>query len=308
MPVGSFPAVLGHEGVGIVRHVGSAATDKSLSPGDVVLLSVSNCHACRPCLDGRNGACVNATLTNFLTQRVGENAKSPIRLPDGTPVHGQFFGQSSFSKLAVVAQRCVVKIDKARPEDLAFLAPLACGYLTGAGTVFNVLKPTSFDTVAVLGAGAVGFAAVMAAKVNGAQAIIAVDIVDSKLKMASNLGATHTIHTGNIKDLNAGIRAILPNGVDKVIDTTGLPFLLNDAFRALAHDGILALVGVPPPAADLQFNALDLLTSCKRVVGVIEGYADPQKVCARKYHKATHSKDLKVDLQAADSTTFATVS
>ncbi|OAA52998.1 Alcohol dehydrogenase superfamily, zinc-type [Cordyceps fumosorosea ARSEF 2679] len=278
MPVGSYPAVLGHEGVGIVKHVGAAVENKSLSPGDAVLLSVHNCYACRPCFEGRIGACVKATETNFLTPRLGKDNKSPISLPDGTPVHGQFFGQSSLSKLAVVAQRSVVKIDVPRPQDLAVLAPLACGYMTGAGTVFNVLKPTSEDTVAVLGAGAVGFAAIMAAKESGAKAVIALDIVEAKLQLALSVGATHAINTSSSKDLNTTIRAIFPSGVDKIIDTTGLPFLLNAAFKALAHDGTLALVGVPPPTADVQFNALDLLTSCKRVIGVIEGYADPQKV------------------------------
>lgn len=279
MPVGCFPAVLGHEGVGIVKHVGAAVENKSLSPGDAVILSFHNCNACRQCLEGRMGACIKATELNFLTSRLGDKQKTPFSLPDGTPVHGQFFGQSSLSRMAIVAQRSVVKIDGARPEDLAPLPPLACGYLSGAGTVFNVLKPESTETVAVLGTGAVGFSAIMAAKVCGAKAIVALDIVQDKLDLALSVGATHVINTSSIDNVNAAIRDVFPDGVDRIIDTTGLPFLLNAAFKALAHDGMLALVGVPPPTAELQFSALDMLTSCKRVVGVIEGHANSQTVC-----------------------------
>ncbi|KAF4120934.1 D-arabinose 1-dehydrogenase, Zn-dependent alcohol dehydrogenase family [Geosmithia morbida] len=278
MPVGSYPAVLGHEGVGIVRHIGSSVTNKDLSRGDTVLLSMHNCYSCRQCNSGRIGACERSTELNFLTARLAKNAKSPISLPDGSPVHGQFFGQSSLSKMAVVAQNCVVKLHGARPEDLAFLPPLACGYLSGAGTVFNVLDPSPEDTVAVLGVGAVGSAAIMAAKQRGAKSIVAVDIVDYKLQLALTLGATHIIDSKAVDDLTTGIREIFPDGINKIIDTTGLPFLLNSAFDALSHGGTLALVGVPPPTADVKFNALSMLTGCKQVIGVIEGWADPQKL------------------------------
>lgn len=278
MPIGSYPAVLGHEGVGIVRRVGPLVANKSLSPGDTVLLSLRTCNACRPCRSGSKGACEKATEMNFVTGRPGSNTRPPISLPDGTPVHGQFFGQSSLSQMAIVSQHSVIKLEGAQPRDLPFLPPLACGYLTGAGTVFNVLQPTGEDTVAVLGAGAVGFAAIMAARARGARAIVAVDILDEKLEIALSLGATHVVNTRETTDLAAGLRAIFPQGVDRIVDTTGLPALLNKAFEALAHHGILALVGVPPPTADVQFNALELLTGCKRVIGVIEGWADPQKV------------------------------
>ncbi|KAL2211549.1 putative aryl-alcohol dehydrogenase [Sarocladium strictum] len=274
---GNFPAVLGHEGVAVVKHVGAAVKDKTLSPGDTVILSYHNCKACRQCHEGRGGACIKMTELNFLTSRLGD-PKTSFSLPDGTPVHGQFFGQSSLSRMAVVAQHSVVKIEGARPEDLAALPPLACGYLTGAGTVLNVLKPRTDDTVAVLGAGAVGFAAIMAAKVSGAKAIIAVDIVEEKLQLALSLGATHVINTSATRDLDSAIRATFPDGVDRILDTTGVEVLLNGAFRALAHDGTLALVGVPSQTAELKFNALEMLSTCKKVVGVIEGHADSQKL------------------------------
>lgn len=278
MPIGGYPCVLGHEGVGIVKQVGADVENASLRPGDTVLLSFHTCRDCSACKDGRLGSCPQMTATNFInTARRGPGAKSPIFLPDGTPVHGQFFGQSSLGKHAVVAEHSVVKID-ARPEDLQFLAPLSCGYLTGAGTVINVLRPQSHTRLAVLGMGAVGLAAMLAAKAIGVQEIIAVDIVDAKLRLASELGATHLLNSKGVTDLSSGIRSIFHDGVDQIIDTTGVAALLQQSFDALAHEGTLALVGVPNLAATLQVNALDWLLSCKRLIGVIEGSANPREV------------------------------
>jgi Zn-dependent alcohol dehydrogenase len=278
MPIGGYPAVLGHEGVGTVRHVGSDVADKSLTPGDTVLLSFHSCRRCRACTSGRCGSCPYMTEINLVnTARSGPGARSPISLSDGTPVHGQFFGQSSLSKLSVVTETAVVKIPAARPEELPFLAPLSCGYLTGAGTILNVLHPEKQDKVVVLGMGAVGLAALMAAKAIGVDSVVAVDVVDSKLKLASSLGATHTINPKGT-DLEAGIRSLFPDGADYIVDATGVAALHGPAVKALAHEGTLAFVGVPPPTATLQIDTLDFLLSCKRLVGVIEGQANPQEV------------------------------
>ncbi|KAI8724233.1 PKS-ER domain-containing protein [Fusarium sp. LHS14.1] len=278
MPIGGYPVVLGHEGLGTVRDVGSSVSDRSLKQGDTVVLSFHTCRNCRGCLGGRYGSCSQMTETNFVNPgRKGPGATSPISLPDGTPVFGQFFGQSSLGKMAVVCGNSVVKIS-AKPQDLAFLAPLACGYLTGAGTVLNVLQPRNDSKVAVLGMGAVGLAAMLAAKAVGVEHIVAVDLVDEKLQLAKSLGATHIIDTSNGLDLNTTIREKFPNGVDYIIDTTGVAKLLQASVEALSHEGTLALVGVPPPTATIQVNALDLLLSCKHIVGVIEGFYNPQKL------------------------------
>lgn len=282
MPIGGYPTVLGHEGLGIVREVGSSVNSKTLSSGDTVLLLFHTCGKCRPCEEGRRGGCPHMTEVNFVnTARSGDRdsakAKTPISLPDGTPVHGQFFGQSSMSKLAIVTEGSVVKID-AQPEDLQFLAPLSCGYLTGAGTVLNVLNPRSTDKVAVLGMGAVGLAALAAAKAVGVETLVAVDIFDTKLVKAVSIGATHTVNSKQFATINDGIRSMFPEGVDKIIDTTGSSAVLNSSLKTLGHEGTLALVGVSSPTTQLQVNALDLLLSCKKIVGVIEGLSDPKTV------------------------------
>ncbi|KAJ5148319.1 hypothetical protein N7526_001671 [Penicillium atrosanguineum] len=272
MPIGNYPAVLGHEGMGIVRWIGSAVR-KPLVINDMVCLSFNSCGKCRACENGECGSCPRMTDINFLNTVRGPGS-SPISLIDGTPVHGQFFGQSSLSRMAVVAETSVVQVD-ARPEEMPFIAPLGCGYLTGSGTVLNVLAPHPECSIVVLGMGAVGLAALMAAKALGLKKTVAVDLLEEKLETASALGASDTINTSE-SDLGITLREILPAGADCIVDTTGSPALLDTSVQSLAHNGTLALVGVPSPQATLNINTLDLLLSCKRIVGVIEGCSNPQ--------------------------------
>ena len=278
IPVGIYPAVLGHEGAGTVRRVGSNVQDKSLKEGDAVLLSFSPCLKCSACEEGRKGACPHMTDLNFGGTRGLEPGTSPISLPDGTPVRGQFFGQSSLSKLAVVSERSVVKCDVSS-EEQAFLAPLGCGYLTGAGTVFNVLRPKKDSKFVIFGMGAVGLAACLAAKAEGVENIVAVDIVDGKLALAKELGATHTINTKTIPNLEEGVRDIFPGGVDRVLDTTGVRVLQQSGINTLAHEGVLAIVGVSKPGNTIEIDPIKFMMNCNRVIGMIEGESNPAEVC-----------------------------
>ncbi|KAI1630142.1 chaperonin 10-like protein [Exophiala viscosa] len=275
IPVGSYPAVLGHEGAGIIRRVGKDVQD--LHVGDLALLSFASCMSCSVCKEGRKGSCAEFTYINFVGARGPES--SPIRLPDGQRVRGQFFGQSSFSELAVVDARSVVKYS-GEEKDLSFLAPLGCGYMTGAGTILNVLKPRTTSSVAVFGLGAVGLAAIMAAKMEGVQEIIAVDIVTWKLEMATKLGATHTIDPKQGDFLDA-VHKRCPDGIEYIVDTTGSISMINNGIKALGHAGTLALVGVPKPTDQIEANAIDILSSCKRIIGVILGSTDPQEFLPR---------------------------
>ncbi|EAW16915.1 NAD(P)-dependent alcohol dehydrogenase [Aspergillus fischeri NRRL 181] len=239
IPVGDYPAVLGHEGAGIVRRVGSGVKNKSLRAAD-----------------------------------------SPISFPGGKgpPIRGQFFGQFSMSRLAIVSEHSVIKCSPGSEitvADMAVLAPLGCGYLTGAGTVLNVLKPKPKSTFVVLGMGAVGMAAMLAARSQGVETIIAVDMLDVKLELAKSLGASHALSTKIITDLAQGLLDIFPGGVDYVLDTTGVDFLFESAVKALGHEGILAIVGVARAGSLLKIDPLALMMGCKQIVGVIEGGANP---------------------------------
>lgn len=273
MPMGDFPAVLGHEGVGIVRRVGSAVQDKRIKEGGSVLLSFNSCRDCVHCKSGDMGTCLHMTAINFPGTRRSDGS-NPARLADGRPARGQFFGQSSFSKMSIVHENSVVPCDLPASE-LAMLAPLGCGYQTGAGTVLNALKPTKATKLAVFGTGAVGLAALLAAKAEGVETIIAVDMMNSKLEMSTSLGATHTINTVEQKDLVAALQAV--GGVDQIVDTTGVSSLIAQGIKALNHAGTLALVGVPRPDCPIEVDPLDLFLSCKSLIAVIEGRCDPAK-------------------------------
>lgn len=252
---------------------------QAVQAGDYVLLSFASCMSCSTCKKRQKGSCAHITRLNFGGARGLEN--SPIRLPDGRRARGQFFGQSSFSELAIVDVRSVVKYSGSE-KDLEFLAPLGCGYMTGAGTIFNVLRPPADCSVAVFGLGAVGLAAVMAARHEGVHEIIAVDIVESKLELATSLGATQVINSKQADILDA-IRRTVPDGLDHIIDTTGSTLLMNKAIKALGHAGTLALVGVSGVTDQIEASSFDLLTSSKRIIGVILGSADPQQVCLCRY-------------------------
>ncbi|KAL1864809.1 hypothetical protein Plec18167_009641 [Paecilomyces lecythidis] len=307
MPLGSYPAVLGHEGAGIIRKLGEGPGTSDLKIGDRVLLSYCSCLNCVACQEGRKGACENIAMINFAGTRGNED--SAISLPNGERVRGNFFGQSSFSKLAVVDSRSVVKYP-GPVEDLSFLAPLGCGYMTGAATVLNVLKPKPRSSVAIFGLGAVGLCALMAAKYEEVREIVAIDILESRLQLAASLGATKTIDSRQYETVEAAIRDVLPQGVDYIVDTTGLAYVINNGIKALAHGGTFAIVGTPRPEALLEIQALDMLIHCKTLIGVTGGYCDPQKFIPRliemfqsgsfpvnKLHRTYPSSQLEEALQ-----------
>jgi aryl-alcohol dehydrogenase len=184
-----LPIVLGHEGAGIVEVVGSAV--EKFAPGDHVALSFLHCGRCRPCLDGLRASCANFNDVNFAGQRAdGSHALSSAN--GGDVLNDRFFAQSSFATFAIAHQNNTVKVRDDAPLEL--LGPLGCGIQTGAGTVLRALRVGAGASFAVTGAGAVGLSAVMAARVAGATTIIAVDVVPTRLDLARELGATHTIN------------------------------------------------------------------------------------------------------------------
>ena len=173
----ALPAVLGHEGAGIVEQVGAGVTD--LHAGDHVILGF-NCQRCTSCRLGFPGNCEHTGAYNFSGTRPDG---STSLLENGTAVSSWYFGQSSFATHTNVPAHIAVRVPDHLP--LHTLAPLGCGVMTGAGSVINVLRPRPGSTIAVLGAGAVGMAAILAARLAGCTTIIAVDIVDGRLELAA---------------------------------------------------------------------------------------------------------------------------
>jgi Zn-dependent alcohol dehydrogenase len=273
MPHVSFPAILGHEGAGIILRVGKGVENKSLKPGQHVLLTFNTCRSCKFCLSGTPALCVHMTAINFTGNRVSSDNSHPVHLLDGRPAMGQFFGQSSLSKLAIVHENSVVESPPLTKEIFAMMAPLGCGYQTGAGAILNVLKPTSETKLAIFGMGAVGFAAMLAAKSLGVKQICAVDMLEGKLEMARSLGATQVFNTTKDNDILAAI-----GGVDQIVETTGAVKLIKEGIMSLGHAGKMALVGVPRPEMSVEIDPLDFLLSCKTLIGVIEGQCNPSEV------------------------------
>lgn len=254
-----FPAVLGHEGAGVVAAVGQDVDD--VMPGDSVLLSFHSCGACPACHAHHPGYCVDFVPRNFLGIR--QPGEGGLWRGD-QPVGGNIFGQSAFATYALAHRDNVVKVDADLP--LALLAPLGCGIQTGAGTVLETLKVAPGESVAILGAGAVGLSAVMAAVIAGAGRIAVLDRHAHRLDLARQLGATET----------ASETADLVGLFDYVLDTTGVLALLEPAVALLTQRGTLALIAAyPPGTAGLDASAI--MSMGRRIVGVVEGGVDPQQ-------------------------------
>ncbi|SEJ99026.1 Zinc-binding dehydrogenase [Sphingobium sp. AP50] len=160
---------------------------------------------------------------------------------------------------------------------LAGLAPLGCGILTGAGAILNALKVTAGASVAIIGAGAVGLSAVMACVLVGATSIVVVDRITDRLMLAAEFGATGTIDTSSVA-LEEAFDAVKASGFDYVLDTSGVPFLIETAIRALAIRGKLGLVA---PGPDFTMPVMSLIGGGREVRGIIEGDADPAELLPR---------------------------
>ncbi len=259
-----LPAVLGHEGAGIVDAVGDAVT--TVAPGDHVVLSYGYCGQCANCATGRPMYCHDFLAANFSGARL--DGTTPI----GGGVHGGFFGQSSFASFAVANQRNVVKVSGDAPLEL--LGPLGCGIQTGAGAVLNALKAEAGSSIAVFGVGSVGLAAVMAARLAGCTMIVAVDLNPRRLELACELGATHSLNPRDgevverIQALTNGI------GVDYSLEATANPQVLRQAVECLAVTGTCGLVGAAPLETEVTLNMASILFG-RTLRGVIEGDSEP---------------------------------
>lgn len=263
-----LPVVLGHEGAGIVEKVGAAIT--KVQPGDHVVMTFNSCGQCPSCQDHHVSYCHEFFPRNFFASRAdGTSALSKA----GERINSNFFGQSSFANYALCHQANVVKVPVNLPLEL--LGPLACGIQTGAGAVMNAMQVSAGKSFAVFGAGSVGLAAVMAARVVGATTIIAVDLNESRLAMARQLGATQTI---NPERANAAeeIIAMTGYGVDFALDTTGLPAVIRGATQALAPMGTCGILGAAPMGWEITLDEVHFMSGGRRLMGIVEGDSNPE--------------------------------
>lgn len=259
-----MPAVLGHEGAGIVERVGPLVTQ--VQPGDHVVLTCDSCGACPTCLAGDPAYCDQLMPLNFTDRRAGE----PGSFRSGAlEIHGHFFGQSSFCNYAVTRERNTIPVRRDAPLEI--LGVLGCGVQTGAGAVLNSLASPAGSRIAVFGVGPVGLSAVMAAAVCGCSLIIAVDVLASRLEMAKQLGATHTVLADPRIQVAGEIRNIIPEGVGYVFDTTGRADSHQQALDSLTAKGILGFCAVPAEAPKMS----RVLSRGISLRGIVQGDSVP---------------------------------
>ncbi|MFG2693070.1 S-(hydroxymethyl)mycothiol dehydrogenase [Kitasatospora sp. NPDC048407] len=238
-----FPFLLGHEAAGVVEAVGEGVDN--VVPGDFVILNWrAVCGRCRACRRGRPQYC-------FATH----NAKQKMTLEDGTEL-SPALGIGAFAEKTLVAAGQCTKVDPEASPAAAGL--LGCGVMAGLGAAINTGQVGRGDSVAVIGCGGVGNAAVMGARLAGASRIIAVDVDERKLVTARGLGATHTVNSREIDAVEAIRELTGGNGADVVIDAVGRPETYKQAFYARDLAGTVVLVGVPTPEMTLELPLLDV--------------------------------------------------
>ena len=268
LPV-SRPIILGHEGAGVVVSVGSQV--KKVQPGDHVVLIWYSCGTCRNCQEGNPSYCSGWFNYNFVVDPTGRQTASDS---NGNPVHIGFFGQSSHSQYSLVHERSVVKVRKDVP--LRLLGPLACGVLTGAGSVIHGVRAHVGSTIAIFGAGSVGLSCVLGAAVAGCTEIIVVSRTEARLETAKTFGATHVINPKKCEDVRQAVREIVPRGVDYAIDTSAAEGVIRQAASVLRPRGTLGLIGARDPLSDLQINYEQIMGQGLVVRGLVEGDCVPE--------------------------------
>lgn len=262
-----LPMVLGHEGAGIVEEVGAAVTH--LRVGDHVVLCGDSCGHCKSCNQGLNFYCDEFVERNLM----GVRPDGSSSLSDGGEMlRGRFVGQSSFATQVIASSRGAIKIPKDLPLEL--MGPLGCGLTTGVGTVLNALRPRPGSDIAIFGAGTVGLAAVMGARLAGCEKIIAIDMLPARLEMAKDLGATHTLNAKE-EDVVEAILSLTGGGADYSLECTGVPDVVIQAVNCLGRPGWCAQVGVTPSGVTVPME-MDQVLYGRGIRGVVMGEAQVQ--------------------------------
>lgn len=262
-----LPAIMGHEGVGIVDKIGDAVED--LKVGDHVIMTFPSCGLCPSCRRGHPYACKIMNPLMF----DGTYKDGTKRLHQNGEDISSFFGQAAFATYSVVDSRNAIKVD---PDvELAPLCSLGCGVQTGAGTVLNRIRPEPGTSIAVFGCGAVGMSAIMAAKIAGCSTIIGVDAVPSRLELAKELGATNVIN-GKDADAVAEIRKITDGGANYSVECSGVIALANQAIDCLGVEGTAVIVSV---TGELEMKIKPepmIMNPSRTFAGIVEGGSNPQ--------------------------------
>lgn len=279
-----FPCVMGHEGAGTVVSVGSSVTD--FAPGDRVICVYSCCGTCQYCKRKETGYCDTWFQTNFGVGR-GEDGSKAFVDKGGNRVTGHFFGQSSFAREIVVKRSGLVKVpERFREVPWERLAVLACGIMTGAGAMLNVVGPglrgDGSGDVCVVGTGSVGLAAIMAVKLmdegKTPRRVIAVDVVPGRLEVARAAGATHGVNSKVRTNLMETLLDITDGkGIDGAIDTTGRGEIITSLVHSCARKGKVVTIGTGGTQSEVTLNLFEMVQAGCSYVGCQQGDCYPQE-------------------------------
>jgi NDMA-dependent alcohol dehydrogenase len=260
-----LPAVLGHEGAGVVAEVGPGVT--IVMPGDHVVLSwLPACGRCRHCASGRPTLCDVAAPALLAGTLLDGTTRLSL---DGRPVHHYSF-LSTFAERTVVPEASCVRIREDAPFDVAAL--VGCAVTTGTGAVLNRARVEPGSSVAVFGAGGVGLSAIMAARLAGAALVVAVDPSAPRRAVALELGATHA---ANPAEAATAVADLAPAGVDYAIESSGAPGAVAAAYAGIRRGGTLVCVGIPPEDAVVELPGAALVRDEKMVTGSLYGSCRP---------------------------------
>ena len=252
------PMVLGHESAGIVEQVGSDVT--YVKPGDHVITCLSVfCGHCEQCLTGHMSLCASA--------EVRRPADEPPRLAHNNAIVNQFANLSSFAEQMLIHEHALVKIREDMPLDRAAL--IGCAVTTGVGSVFHTAAVAPGSTVAVIGCGGVGLSCINCAAIAGAARIIAIDMVDSKLQMAKDFGATDVVN-GRNGDAVEQVMELTKGGVQYAFEAIGLKQTAEDAFRMLRAGGTATIIGMIPVGVKIELMGSAFLQE-KKIQGSMMG-------------------------------------
>lgn len=264
------PAVMGHEGAGVVVSVGAGVTH--LQSGDhVVLAWVAPCGECRFCLAGNETRC---SLAGGTVAPGGVLYDGTTRLSqNGQTIH-HYLGVSAFAEEVVVPASGAIKVRDDAPLDI--ISIVGCAVATGVGAVRNTAAVPPGSTVVVIGCGGVGASIIQGARLAGASLIVAVDRVASKLELARRLGADQTVDAAS-DDVSSRLALLSPEGFDFVFDAVGAPATTEQAIAALGAGGAAVIVGLPRHGVTARFDPLKLAESEQRILGSNYGSISPSR-------------------------------
>ncbi|MET3376210.1 alcohol dehydrogenase [Variovorax boronicumulans] len=267
------PIVLGHEAAGVVEALGEGVTD--LAPGDhVILVFVPSCGHCAPCAEGRPALCEPGGAANVAGTLLGGARRLSYR---GEPMD-HFVGVSAFAEYATVSRRSLHKIDRELPLEIA--AMFGCAVVTGVGAVVNTSQVRPGQTVAVVGLGGVGLAALMGALAAGAARVIAVDLAQDKLDFALALGATDSVNASD-SDAAKRLRDMTEGGVDHALEMVGSAKALEFAYKVTRRGGTTVTVGLPAAIQTLNTPVWHLVAEERTLKGSYLGSCVPRRDLGR---------------------------